>query len=109
MDLSLTIETRLDVPHSCHGDDDPVEGGGDVREARVLSLLYVVSQAGEGETRDNQNQDLTRGQGLAREKIRDKRSYQKSEFPSALAECEDDGLQSTRMPEINYLVELRLT
>ena len=26
-------------------------------------------------------------------------SYQKSEFPSALAECEDDGLQSTRMPE----------
>ena len=90
------METRLDVPHSCHGDDDPVEGGGDVSEARVLSLLYVVSQAGEGETRDDQNQDLTRGQGLARGPIKGKassvkvESYQKSELPSALAECEDD-------------------
>ena len=105
----MTIETSLDIPHCGHGYDDPVEGGGDVSEARVLSLLYVVSQAGEGETRDDQNQDLTRGQGLARGPIRDKRSYQKSEFPSALAECEDDGLQSTRMPEINYLVGLGLT
>ena len=50
----------MDVPHSGHGDDDPVEGGGDVREARVLSLLYVVSQAGEGQTRDDQNQYLAR-------------------------------------------------
>ena len=101
----MTIEKRLDVPHCGHGDDNPVEGGGDVSEARVLSLLYVVSQAGEGETRDNQNQDLDRGQGSAKGPTIDKassvkvESYQKSEFPSALAECEDDGLQSTRMPE----------
>ena len=46
-----------------------------------------------------------RGQGLARGPIKGQassvkvESYQKSEFPSALAECEDDGLQSTRMPE----------
>ena len=49
----------LDLPNGGHGDDNPVEGGGDVREARVFALLYVVSQAGEGEAGDDQNQDLT--------------------------------------------------
>ena len=49
----------LALPHGGHGDDHPVEGGGDVGEARVLSLLDVVSQAGEGETSDDQDQDLT--------------------------------------------------
>ena len=78
LDLSLTMENRLNIPHSCHGDDDPVEGGGDVSEARVLSLLYVVSQAGEGETSDNQNQNLNRGQGIARGHIRDKAKYGES-------------------------------
>ena len=49
----------LDLPHGGHGDDHPVEGGGDVGEARVLALLDVVSQAREGETSDDQDQDLT--------------------------------------------------
>ena len=44
---------RLNLPHGGHGDDDPVEGGGDVREAGVFSLLDVVSQAGEGEAGDD--------------------------------------------------------
>ena len=48
-----------DLPDSGHGDDDPVEGGGDVGEPGALALLNVVSQAGEGEAGDNQYQDLT--------------------------------------------------
>ena len=39
------IQTSLFVflPDSCHGDDDPVEGGGNVSEARVILLTIFWS------------------------------------------------------------------
>jgi hypothetical protein len=50
---------REDVPvaDSGHGDDDPVEGGGDGGEARVLVLLYEVGQAAEDQARDADEED----------------------------------------------------
>ncbi len=40
-----------------HGDDDPVEGGGDGGEARVLVLLYEIGEAAEDEAGDADEED----------------------------------------------------
>ena len=48
-----------DVPvaNGGHGDNDPVEGGGDGGEARVLVLLNEVGQAAEDQPRDADQED----------------------------------------------------
>ena len=50
---------REDVPvaDGGHGDNDPVEGGGDGGEARVLVLLNEVGQAAEDQPRDADQED----------------------------------------------------
>ena len=40
-----------------HGDDDPVEAGGNVREATVGTFLNVVAGGGEHEARDDQEEN----------------------------------------------------
>jgi hypothetical protein len=45
------------IADSGHGDDDPVEGGGDGSEARVLVLLYEIGEAAEDEPGDADEED----------------------------------------------------